>query len=122
MQHAPLTSLLIAEAIAKGSLSPHHLVIAENSWRFLFSGGKLFFENVLKRTFSTRSCSNKHTQNPFYSRRSRKEPFYARSINVIVGGLPRAELHSRAAQQILSAVERCAKLRAAMAEYIPSFL
>ena len=58
------------------------------------AGTETFIEsiNIEIVLLRTRSEENTFYENPFYSRR---ESFYARSINVIVGGLPRAELHSR---------------------------
>ena len=58
------------------------------------AGTETFIEsiNIEIVLLRTRSEENTFYENPFYSRR---EAFYARSINVIVGSLPRAELHSR---------------------------
>jgi hypothetical protein len=68
-------------------------------------GESINIEIVLLRT---RSKENIFYENPFYSRRER----VLRKIYKRDSGRPAT---SSAAQQILSAVERCAKRRAAMA-------
>jgi hypothetical protein len=73
---------------------------------------KINIEIVLLRT---RSKENTFEENPFYSRRERVLcKIYERDSGrpATSSGRPAT---SRAAQQILSAVERCVKLRAAMA-------
>jgi len=64
-----------------------------------------FIESIKIEIVLLRTRSRENTFK--FSTRTRsileESPFYSRSINVIVGGLPRAELHST---RILSAVEK----------------